>query len=245
LKADKVLVSQAQRLADEVAFSGTGLDINSLNNIKNFKRGLFRSGVDIAPSRRVPCPQDFVAGAAMTIKLMYKDLNLYQWLEGNACIVERETNANLSCLMLSHFRAMMRDAQGHGWEAARALHGAVLDAMEQGEFDWTDEVKVAKCRRSIITNQLMASLKQQYSCDFCESKGHVYSSQSNANGASRAQGRNNCPVIKKCDFYNKGVSSHRGDHRNTGIYWRHVCRACSGIDHVKKDCTFFSNITQA
>jgi hypothetical protein len=245
LKADKVLVSQAQRLTDEVAFSGTGLDINTLNNIKNFKRGLFRSGGDIAPSRRVPWPQDFVAGAAMTSKLMYKDLNLYQWLEGYACIVERETNANLSCLMLSHFRALMRDAQGHGWEAAREAHSAVLDAMEQGEFDWTDEVKVAECRRSIITNQLTASLKQQYATDFREPKGQGYISQSGSNGLSRGQGRNNRPVIKICDFYNKGVCSHRSDHRNAGIYWRHVCRACSGIDHVEKDCSFLSNITQA
>jgi hypothetical protein len=91
---------------------------------------------------------------------MYKDLNLYQWLEGYAFIVERETNTNLSRPMLSHFRALMRGAQGHGWEAPRAAHGTVLDATEQGEFDWTDEVKVAECRRSIITNQLTASLKQ-------------------------------------------------------------------------------------
>jgi hypothetical protein len=51
LKADKVLVSQAQRLADKVAFSGTGLDINS---IKNFKRGLFRSGGTLLPRAGSP-----------------------------------------------------------------------------------------------------------------------------------------------------------------------------------------------
>jgi hypothetical protein len=69
----------------------------------------------------------------------------------------------------------------------------------------------------IITNELTASLKQQYSGVFRESKGHVYNLQSNANGASRAQGRNNRPVVKICDFYNKGVCSHRGDNRNAGI----------------------------
>jgi hypothetical protein len=30
------------------------------------------------------------------------------------------------------------DTQGHVWEAAWAAHGAVLNAMEQGEFDWMD-----------------------------------------------------------------------------------------------------------
>jgi hypothetical protein len=73
-KADRVLVAQAQQLVDDVAFSRSGMDNY---NIRNLKRGLFRSVGDIAPSRRVLWPQD----------LMYKDLNIFQWLEGYACII--------------------------------------------------------------------------------------------------------------------------------------------------------------
>jgi hypothetical protein len=74
---------------------------------------------------------------------MYKDLNMFQWFEGYANIVEREPDLVISQLMLSNFRALMHEAQGHGWEAVRNGHGAVLDSIQLGEFFWTDEFKVA------------------------------------------------------------------------------------------------------
>jgi hypothetical protein len=241
LKADRVLVTQAQQLVDDVAFSGSGTDNY---NTQHLKRGLFRSGGDIAPSRRVPWPQDFIAGAGMTSKLMYKDLSIFQWLEGYACIIEKETDVNLTRLMLSHFRALMRDAQANGWEAIRNAHGVVLDSIERGEFDWSDEVKVAECRISMMTNQLSSGVRQQHFGEFRDSRASQHNFQFGSGASSHASGRAQRPSIKACDFHNKGVCSHRADHRNGNVYWRHVCRACSAADHVEKDCGFLLNISQ-
>jgi hypothetical protein len=53
-------------------------------------------------------------------------------------VLFKETDANLTRLMLAHFRTLMHDAQAHGWEAIRNAHNVVLDSIEHREFDWTD-----------------------------------------------------------------------------------------------------------
>jgi hypothetical protein len=100
LRADKTLTAQAEKQVDDVQFSGAGIDY-----VKSCRRGWFRSVGDIAPSRRVPWPQDFVLGRDLTSKLMYKDLNMFQWCEGYANIVEREPDPVISHLM---FDRLMR-----------------------------------------------------------------------------------------------------------------------------------------
>jgi hypothetical protein len=175
---------------------------------------------------------------------MYKDLTIFQWLEGYACIIEKETDVNLTRLMLAHFRSLMRDAQAHGWEAIRNAHGVVLDSIERGEFDWTDEVKVAECR-SMMTNQMISGVRYQQFPEFREPWAPQQNFQSSNGGSSRLLNKSQRQSIKVCDFYNKGVCSHRSDHRNGSVYWRHVCRACSASDHVEKDCSFLFNISQS
>jgi hypothetical protein len=241
LKADRVLVAHAQQMTEDISFTGAGTDFSTHRPLK---RGLYRSGGDIAPSRRVPWPQDFVADGGIT-KLMYKDLDIFQWMEGYISILERESDLSFIRLMLTHFRALMRDAQGHGWELTRAAHGVVLDCIERGEFDWSDELKVAECRRSAITTKLNILLKQHHTGEF---RDNLRFNNNNAyqGGASnnRQSNKTSRPLIKICDFYNKGVCSHRADHRNGNVYWRHVCRSCSSPDHIDRECSFLSSITQ-
>jgi hypothetical protein len=98
----------------------------------------------------------------MSNKLMDRDLTMFQWFEGYACIVEREADPNIARLMLSHFRSLIRDDQGHGFDIIKSAHGLVLDSIEQGEFFWTDELKLAECRRSAITNQVTSNKPQSH-----------------------------------------------------------------------------------
>jgi hypothetical protein len=62
LKADRVIVSQAEQLLEDVNFSTAGNDV-----IKGYKHSLFRSSGDNPPSRKVPWPQDFVLGGGCPI----------------------------------------------------------------------------------------------------------------------------------------------------------------------------------
>jgi hypothetical protein len=114
---------------------------------------------------------------------------MFQWFEGYANIVEREPDKVI----------YMHDAQGHGWEAVRNAHGAVLDSIELGEFYWTDEFKVADCRGSAITNQAKAA-----SYEMREARTDTTSFSSNAGGNNR-NSRGGKPMVRNCDFYNRGI----------------------------------------
>jgi hypothetical protein len=60
LRADKTLTAQAEKLVDDVQFSGAGIDY-----VKSCRRGWFRSGGDIAPQGGFPGPRNsFWAGAS-------------------------------------------------------------------------------------------------------------------------------------------------------------------------------------
>jgi hypothetical protein len=131
----------------------------------------------------------------------------------------------------------------------RKAHGLVLDSIERGEFFWTDEFKLAECRRSAITNQTTKPQPSQFNSQ--PARGNYASSFSNHNGnGSRGGGSSGGsggggkgkPAVKCCDFFNRGVCMHRGDHHNGNVYWRHVCNVFSSSDHVEKDCSFLQNI---
>jgi hypothetical protein len=95
---------------------------------------------------------------------------------------------------------------------------------------------VADCRRLAITNQAKA-----VSHDMREARTSPAGFRSNA-GRNNRNSHGGKPTIKNCDFYNQAVCSHRGDHRNGTVFWRHVCRVCSAPDHIEKDCGFLSGV---
>jgi hypothetical protein len=184
----------------------------------------------------------FCVVGGIASKLMYKDLTMFQWLEGYASIVEKEPDINIARIMLAHFRALMRDAEGHGWEVVRKAHGLVLDNIERGEFFWTDEFKLAECRRSAISHQTTKPQPSQFYSQSTRGNNAPSFSNHNSNNARGSGGGKGKPAVKCCDFFNRGVCMHRGDHRNGNVYWRHVCNVCSSPDHVEKDCSFLQGI---
>jgi hypothetical protein len=185
----------------------------------------------------------FRSWGGMSNKLMYRDLTMFQWFEGYASIVEREADPNIVRLMLSHFRSLMRDAQGHGFYVVKIVHGVVLDSIEQGEFFWTDDLKLAECRQSAITNQVTSSKPQSHSYKSGRGNKVNFSSGGSRGNGPRVNAKGK-PTVRSCDFYNRGVCSHRNDHQNGNIYWRHVCSVCSSQDHVERECSFLMSVTQ-
>jgi hypothetical protein len=52
-------------------------------------------------------------------------------------------NVDIMRLMLAHYRAVFRDAQSHGFEAARWSSGVILTMLERGELTWDNTLKMA------------------------------------------------------------------------------------------------------
>jgi hypothetical protein len=52
--------------------------------------------------------------------------------------------------MLLTLRNTLRDAQFHGFEAARFSYGALLSMMEDGNLSWSDHQAIAEERRSTL-----------------------------------------------------------------------------------------------
>jgi hypothetical protein len=68
--------------------------------------------------------------------LTYDDLDILQWAQGCIAIVEKEENPAVVRSMLATFRSTLRDAQFHGFDAAKFSYGALLSLMEDGTVSW-------------------------------------------------------------------------------------------------------------
>jgi hypothetical protein len=99
---DPVLAAQADQL---VTYLGTHMSGNS-PSLSNVKRGLVRSGGDLAPSVKTPWPQDHIVGSGSKIKVYYEDLSIYEWCNGYMAIVQNELNPKIARLMMTHFRTL-------------------------------------------------------------------------------------------------------------------------------------------
>jgi hypothetical protein len=67
-------------------------------------------------------------------------------------IIEAEEDINVMRFMLSHYRAVYRDAQNHGFAAARWSNGVVLSMLEKGKLRWDETYKMAEERRSALVS---------------------------------------------------------------------------------------------
>jgi hypothetical protein len=46
----------------------------------------------------------------------------------------------------------------------------------------------------------------------------------------------NCPAPRPCSYWNQGVCAQKGDHENSNILWKHVCKRCWDPAHTERDC---------
>jgi hypothetical protein len=144
LRRDATLTRQANALVD-------GLD-NTCSGISDrfSRQGWARSGGELAPRVPTPWPQDHVIGQGRKSKLFYDDLNIYEWSQGVLSIMEAEENIDIIRYMLAHYRSVYRDAQNHGFEAAKWSNSVVLSMIEKGKLRWDQVYSMAEERRSAL-----------------------------------------------------------------------------------------------
>jgi hypothetical protein len=83
--------------------------------------------------------------------VFYNDLNLFEWSQGILAIMEAEDELSTIKYMLAHYRAVYRDMQNHGFEAAKWASGVILSLLEKGKVTWPQTEKMAEERRSALT----------------------------------------------------------------------------------------------
>jgi hypothetical protein len=137
LRADDQLAARANHMVDSL----DGLQGQGNNRVSgaSTKRGWARPGGDNAPRICVPWPQDYVIGHGRRNRLLYDDLDIYQFIQGAIAIIEQQDELSLIKLMLAQLRATMRDASFHGYEPARYSYGIVLSMLEDGALTWQDQ----------------------------------------------------------------------------------------------------------
>jgi hypothetical protein len=163
--------------------------------------GSFR-GQELAPRVPTPWPQDHVIGQGRKSKLFYDDLNIYEWSQGVLSIMEAEENIDIIRYMLAHYRSVYRDAQNHGFEAAKWSNGVVLSMIEKGKLRWDQVYSMAEERRSALvavsTPQKERSLSP--SPQPARRAARRYNDyQGNRGNGGKGHGKKNTKV---CQFYN-------------------------------------------
>jgi hypothetical protein len=232
LRGDPVLAAQADQLVEDLGAhtSGNG------PSLSNVKRGLVRSGGDLAPLVKTPWPQDHIVGSGSKNKVYYEDLSIFEWSNGYMAIIQNETNPKIARLMMAHFRTLMEDAVSHGWEAVKYAHKDILMRLEMGEFTWYDELTMAEKRRSALTRA--SKPKDSVSANY-SNRGF---SQGRGNGKQYGARSGNKKLVKSCVYYNNNVCSKKGDHEEANVFYRHNCSHCMAVDHTIKECGFLTAI---
>jgi hypothetical protein len=233
LRRDPTLMRQANSLVDGLDNTVSGMMLDKFS-----KQGWARSGGDLAPRVPTPWPHDHVMGQGRNSKLYYDDLNIYEWSQGILAIIEAEEDINVMRFMVPHYRAVYRDAQNHGFAAARWSNGVVLSMLEKGKLRWDETYKMAEERRSALVSvssphkepdsTILPLKSQKVSRQFNEYQGNK-SSNVNRNGGKK--------VTKICQFFNNGSCPHSSHHDNGLTRWRHVCRECWEPGHTIRECT--------
>jgi hypothetical protein len=58
--------------------------------------------------------------------------------------MEAEDELSIIKHMLAHYRAVYRDMQNHGFEAAKWASGVILSLLEKGKLTWPQTKKMAE-----------------------------------------------------------------------------------------------------
>jgi hypothetical protein len=227
LRQDSVLHRQASNIVDALDCSVTG-------NARYTKYGWVRCGGDMAPRVPTAWPHDHVIGQGKSSKLFYDDLNIFEFTQGILSIIECEQDVSRMRQMLAHYRAVFRDAQNHGFEAAKWANGYVLSLLEKGKVTWDNEFKMAEERRDALTAR---STVLRDSAQLYRDPRPVRPSQADfpRNNSGKSNG-NRQKVVKACAFFNSGTCPNSGNHETASTRWKHVCRECWEPGHTDREC---------
>jgi hypothetical protein len=179
-------------------------------------------------------------GTGRKNRLTYDDLDILQWAQGGIAIVEKEENPAVVRSMLATLRSTLRDAQFHGFDAAKFSYGALLSLMEDSTVSWLNAQTIAEERQSA----LIACGSQLHSRDLLPSH---HSRSMNGGGVFRSGGARskninnpNSPgswiITRQCIYWNQGNCPQKGDHQGVSVFWKHVCRRCFESSHTDRDC---------
>jgi hypothetical protein len=233
LRSDPVMAAQAAALVDDLNVKTTG----NHTNTGATKRGWARPGGDNAPKVCTPWPQDFVVGHGRRNRLLYDDMDVFQFVQGCISIIEQTSDISTMRLMLAQLRSTMLDASFHGFDSARYSYGIILSMLEDGALSWADQFRMSEEWRSALIARGSVSRAGPPGTDGRRagaSSGPPTTSRPTGSRRGPQNSQNSGP--RPCIYYNNGVCANRTDHSNNGTLWKHVCRRCWSADHLDKDC---------
>jgi hypothetical protein len=246
LRSDAILSAQAAALVDNLDMGVSGSRPSFNNNFSNTgnsnpssgngstKRGWARPGGDNAPKVCTPWPQDFVVGHGRRNRLLFDDLDVFQFVQGCISMIERQSDVDTMRLMLSQLRSTMRDASFHGFESARYAFGTILSMLEDGALTWADQYQMAEERRSALIAR--GSAVRDPPSRETGTGSRRAGAGGGGNGRRKNSGTPGHGGPRPCIYHNNGQCAQRGDHTTNGVTWKHVCRRCWATEHVEKDC---------
>ena len=125
-------------------------DIGTSNKLKS---GRYRLG-DQKVKKHVYWPHEFCAVGDNLKIPTYKDINVYQWIQGfSRCILE-ESDPHVRTHMLQYQGHLMQDALELNWATAKRAHAAVLTEIERGHATWGDLTQIDRIRQRFTQRAL-------------------------------------------------------------------------------------------
>jgi hypothetical protein len=173
-------------------------------------------------------------------RLLYDDMDVFQFVQGCISIVEQTSDMAVMRLMLAQLRSTMRDASFHGFESARYSYGIILSMLEDSTLSWADQFRMSEEQRSALIAR--GSVNRAGPPREAGTDGRRAGASSGAPTTSRPtgsrRGAKNNPNSgpRPCIYFNNGVCANRADHNTNRVLWKHVCRRCWSADHVDRDC---------
>ena len=86
-------------------------------------------------------PHEFVLTGTHKERVSYDQLTPVQWMAGFCRTMKEESDLSLREHMLDYIIALLEDASGFSWAAAKASHAVLLCHMEQGEVSNFSQVE--------------------------------------------------------------------------------------------------------
>ena len=161
-----------------------------------FKSGRYRLG-DQRVKKHVHWPHEFCSVGDNLKMPTYKDINVYQWVQGFSRCVLEESDLQIRTHMLTYQGHLMQDALELTWSPVKRAHAAVLTEIESGQQSWGDQIQIDQKRQRFTQR----ALKTQPASTSDEQ-------------------------TRICKHYNEGNCNHNKNHVEGRITYRHACFAC-------------------